>query len=126
MAARVRLVEPSAFTKVSALGVEEQRVNVVLDLPEVAADLGDGFRVDVALVVAEVADVPRVPASAVFRAEDGYVVFAVRDGRVSRRPVVPGLVNRDHAEIREGLAAGEVVVRFPTSALSDGTRVKTR
>jgi HlyD family secretion protein len=124
--ARVRVVEPAAFTKVSALGVEEQRVNVVLDLAEVPAGLGDGFRVDVAVVVSEAADVLKVPASAVFARGGGHAVFAVRGGRAQRLDVVLGLANRDEAEVRDGLAPGDEVVRYPTSALREGVRVTRR
>ena len=121
--ARVRLVEPAAFTKVSALGVEEQRVNVVLDMTETPAGLGDGYRVDVSVLVAQAPDVPKVPASAVFRSGDRHAVFVVSAGRANRREIAIGLVNRDEAEVREGLSVGELVVRYPTSALRDGVRV---
>jgi HlyD family secretion protein len=124
--ARVRVVEPAAFTKVSALGVEEQRVNVVLDLAEVPAGLGDGFRVDVAVVVSEAADVLKVPASAVFARGGGHAVFAVRGGRALRLDIVLGLANRDEAEVRDGLAPGDEVVRYPTSALREGVRITRR
>ena len=122
----VRLVEPSAFTKVSALGVEEQRVNVVLDMPAVPATLGDGFRVEASIVVADVPDALKVPASAVFRAGGGRAVFVVAQGRAAQRAIEGGLANRDELEVLAGLAAGEAVVRYPTSALADGMRVALR
>jgi HlyD family secretion protein len=124
--ASVRLVEPAAFTKVSALGVEEQRVNVVLDMPSIPAALGDGFRVEASIVVADVPDALKVPASAVFRAGGGRAVFVVAQGRAVQRAIEGGLANRDELEVRAGLAAGEAVVRYPTSALADGARVMPR
>ncbi len=124
--ARVRLVEPAARTKVSALGVEEQRVDVVLDLDAVPAALGDGFRVDVSVVVAQAGDVVKVPASAVFRRGDGDAVFVLQDGRARLRAIETGLRNRDEIEARRGVAPGEDVVRYPTSALADGVRAAAR
>jgi HlyD family secretion protein len=122
----VRLVEPAAFTKVSALGVEEQRVNVILDAAGLPQALGDGYRVDVGVVVADAADVAKVPASSVFRTRDGHAVFVVGDRRARLRAVVVGLSNRDDAHVTQGLAPGEAVVRYPTSALRDGSRVRER
>jgi HlyD family secretion protein len=123
ISARVRVVEPAAFTKVSALGVEEQRVNVVLDIPEAPPSLGDAFRVDVRILETE-ARVRKLPASAVFRTATGDRVFVVRDGRAQARDVEIGLRNRDEAQVKSGLEAGESVVRFPSSALADGTSVR--
>lgn len=122
--ARVRLVEPAAFTKVSALGVEEQRVNIVLDMAAIPPGLGDGYRVDVAIVVGAARDALKVPASAVFRAGERHAVFVVADGRATRQEIAIGLANRDEVEVVQGLASGAAVVRYPTSALADGVRVK--
>jgi HlyD family secretion protein len=134
----VRRVEPSAFTKVSALGVEEQRVNVLVDLispHERWAALGDGYRVSVRIVVLSVDDAVRVPVSAVFplpapagdaSAPARTAVFAVRDGRARQVPVELGGRNGVHAWIRSGLQAGERVIVYPPSAVMDGVRVRPR
>jgi HlyD family secretion protein len=126
---RVRLVEPSAVTKVSALGVEEQRVWVVIDITsprEAWATLGDGYRIDARIVVDEVAKATLVPESALFRRGDGWAAFVV-DREVAReRPV--SVVRRSGriAAISDGLRPGERVVLFPPSTLSDGARVRER
>jgi HlyD family secretion protein len=124
--ARVRRVEPSAFTKVSALGVEEQRVNVVADLvdpPERRRGLGDGFRVELHVVTAELPRALLVPLGAVFRQGDGWSVFRVDGGRAVLRPVTIALRNARFAEVKDGLAEGDTVVLYPGEALQNGTRV---
>jgi HlyD family secretion protein len=121
--AEVRRVEPSAFTKVSALGVEEQRVNVIGRLLEPAPSLGDGYRIEARIVVWEAPDVLRVPASALFRAGDDWAVFRVEDGVARRLPVEVGERSRATAEVRGGLAEGDAVVLHPSDRLSDGARV---
>jgi HlyD family secretion protein len=124
--ARVRRVEPSGFTKVSALGVEEQRVNVVADLVAPEPRLGDGFRVEVRIVVWEGEDVVQVPASALFRVGAEWAVFAVEGGRARQRIVRVGQQATFEAEVREGLAEGELVVLHPSDRLRDGVRVTPR
>lgn len=127
--ARVRLVEPSGFTKVSALGVEEQRVNVIADFVAAAEHrprLGDGFRVEARIVAWESDDVLVVPAGALFRDGDQWAVFAVQAGRARLRPVKIGHQNGREAEVLEGLAPGESVVQYPGDQLRDGTRVQPR
>lgn len=127
--ARVRLVEPSGFTKLSALGVEEQRTNVVLDLltpPEVWKALGDGFRVDARIVVFREADALLAPASALFREGEGWAAFVVEEGRARRRSVVAPRRGAREAMVESGLAEGETVVLYATDAISEGARVKTR
>lgn len=125
--ARVRTVEPYAFTKVSVLGVEEQRVNVIADFIDSPASLGDGYRVDARIVIWESADVLKIPASALFRAErDQWMVFVAANGRASRRAVQPGHRNASEAEIVEGLQPGEVVVLHPPNDLDDGDRIAVR
>jgi HlyD family secretion protein len=130
LAARVRLVEPAAFLKVSALGVEEQRVNVVADFtdpPEVRRALGDAYRVEAKVVVWEAADVMKVPAGALFRGPDGgWAVFAVRGGRAVRTAVELGHNNGVEAEVHSGLTAGDVVVLHPSDQIRDGGRVTGR
>lgn len=126
---RVRLVEPFGFTKVSALGIEEQRVNVVIDLvdpPAARRELGHGFRVEVRIVVWEAPDVLQVPVSALFRAGDRWAVFAVAEGRAGLRPVTLGRRNDLTAEVVEGLAAGDGVILHPTDKVADGVRVVGR
>lgn len=122
--ARVRLVEPSGFTKVSPLGVEEQRVDVVGDLLDPPGRLGDRYRVEVRIVLWEGRDVFKVPAGALFRTPEGWAVFTVEDGRAHRRPVRAGRRNPDEAEILSGLAAGAVVVVHPSDTVEDGVRVR--
>lgn len=122
--AKVRRVEPSGFTKTSALGVEEQRVNVIADFVDPPAGLGDGFRIEARIVVFEAADVLQLPASALFRRGEGWAVFAVEDGVARRRDVEIGAQNPFAAELRQGLEAGERVVLHPSDRLADGARVR--
>lgn len=130
LAAVVRLVEPSAFTKVSALGVEEQRVNVIADLVGPAADratLGDNYRVEAKIVVCERPEVVKCPTGSLFRDEGGWAVFvAGADGRAKRRGVKVGRRTELEAEVLGGLEAGERVVVHPGDTLRDGVRVKAR
>jgi HlyD family secretion protein len=121
--ARVMRVEPSAFTKVSPLGVEEQRVNVVLafDGPEL---LGDRFRVDASIVTWESDDVLRVPMSALFRSDSRWSVFVVEDGEARLRLVEIGHQGRSHAEVLTGLEQGDRVVLHPSEAIGDRVPVE--
>ena len=120
----VRVVEPSARTRVSALGVEEQRLTVVIDAATVPASLGDGFRLDASIVTWEGRPLT-VPASALLREGDTWELFVVRDGRASRQRVEIGHVGGGAAEVRGGLLAGDRVVLFPPDALRSGDRVQT-
>jgi len=122
--ARVRRVEPSGFTKVSALGVEEQRVNVIADLAEPNPALGDGYRFEARIVVWEGPDVLQVPASALFRQAGAWSVFVVDGTRARRRDVTIGQRGGFAAEIREGLSPGETVVLYPSDRLADGVRIR--
>lgn len=125
--ARVRLVEPAAFTKVSALGVEEQRVNVIADIvtpPGQRAALGDQFRVEARIVTWEAEDVLKVASGAIFRRGNQHAVFAVRDGRAELQPVTTGRSSGTETEIVSGLQAGEHVVIYPGDRINDGDRVK--
>jgi len=122
--ARVRRVEPSGFTKVSALGVEEQRVNVIADLAEPNPALGDGYRFEAMIVVWEGPGVLQVPASALFRQAGEWNVFVVEGSRARRRDVTAGQRGGFSAEIREGLAPGETVVLYPSDRLADGVRIR--
>ncbi|MEQ8847753.1 HlyD family efflux transporter periplasmic adaptor subunit [Botrimarina sp.] len=124
---RVRLVEPAGFTKVSSLGVEEQRVNVIIDLvdpPEERRSLGDGFRVEARIVTDTAADVLTVPGSALFRVADRWAVFRIIDGLAQLTPVELGRRNDRLAEVREGLAEGDPVVAHPSDRIADGVAVE--
>ncbi len=123
---RVRRVEPSGFTKISALGVEEQRVNVVMDItdpPEVRAGLGDGFRVETRVVVWQSEDELKAPTGALFRRDEGWAVFAVDGGRAVLRSIEIGERNAQEAQVLGGLEPGQEVVVYPSDSLSDGSRV---
>lgn len=125
----VRLVEPSGFTKISTLGVEEQRVNVIVDLvdpPQLRESLGDGFRVEARIVIAEADDVLKAPSNALFRVGGEWAVFRVEDGVARQRLVKLGLENGLEAEVVEGLAEGDEVVTHPGDNIVDGTRVRPR
>ncbi len=124
---KVRRVEPSGFMKVSALGVEEQRVNVVIDLadPTVhARRLGDGYRLEVRIVVWHDDHALQVPIGCVFRHGDGWAVFVVNDGRARLQPVPLGQRNDQQAQVLEGLSEGQTVVVHPPDMLKDGRRVE--
>jgi HlyD family secretion protein len=127
--ARVRRVEPSGFTKISALGVEEQRVNVVLDFAEpgaAMAALGDGYRVEVRVVTWENPNVLKVPAGALFREGDAWAVYKVEGDRTVKTMVTIGQQTGQEAELLSGLQEGERVVLHPGDSLADGSRVEAR
>lgn len=122
----VRTVEPTGFTKISALGVEEQRVLVIADFiapPESWRRLGDGYRVEAKFVVWEREDALTVPASALFRRDDGWAVFVVEDDRARFRQVKVGPGSGLLTEVIEGLDAGDVVIVHPDDEVADGVRV---
>jgi len=123
--AKVRVVEPYAFTKVSALGIEEQRANVVLDPVDPLGPLGDGYRVEVRIVIWSADQALQAPASALFRSGASWAVFRVENGRAVKREVKVGQRNAVSAQILDGLHSGEVVIRYPSNELSDGARVRT-
>ncbi|QFU16509.1 efflux RND transporter periplasmic adaptor subunit [Microvirga thermotolerans] len=126
---RVRLVEPSAFTKVSALGVEEQRVWVVIDIVsphDLWNTLGDGYRVDVRIVTEEIPKATLAPSGALFRRGDGWAVFVLIDGTAHERPVTVQRRSGRIAAIAAGLQPGDVVIPYPPGALHDGARVRIR
>ncbi|MEL7059651.1 MAG: efflux RND transporter periplasmic adaptor subunit [Acidobacteriota bacterium] len=123
----VRRVEPSGYTKISALGVEEQRVDVVVDFDDPRAAweaLGDGFRVEVVVVVWQDDDVLQVPSGALFRDGGAWHVFAVADGAIERRAVDVGARQALTAQILGGLDEGETVVLFPPDGLESGAAVE--
>jgi len=126
---KVRRIEPFGFTKVSALGIEEQRVNVVIDITtprERWARLGHGYRVEPRIVLWESADVLRVPLSALFRHGQQWAVFVEREGRAQLRPVEIGQGNGLEAEVLQGLERGERVVLHPGDRVSQGARLAER
>jgi HlyD family secretion protein len=127
LAARVRLVEPAAFTKISALGVEEQRVNVVLDFAEPldrVQTIGDGFRVEARIVTHRIEDAVKAPVGALFRDGEGWAVFALEGNRAVKRPVNAPRRNGVEAQIEAGLQAGDKIVVYPSDALKDGARIR--
>lgn len=127
LAARVVRIEPVAFTKVSALGIEEQRVNVIAQAEgAVPPALGDGFRVDATIAVAAHDNVLLAPAAALVRDGTQWSLLVVDGGRARRRPVDVVERNPQHAWIRDGAKPGERVVLYPGAAIDDGQRVRVR
>jgi HlyD family secretion protein len=127
--ARVRMVEPSAFTRLSALGVEEQRVNVVIDLiapKKQWATLGDGYRVEAHIVVWQSGDAVHVPASAVFRHDDAWAVYRVEGELARLQPVTIGERNGREVQIVEGIEPPAKVVVHPSDRIQDGVAIKAR
>jgi HlyD family secretion protein len=128
--ARVRRIEPAGFMKISALGVEEQRVNVVLDFvessPAARAALGDGYRVEVRVVIWESANVVQVPTSALFRHGEQWAVYVFEGGRARRTLVELGHQTGQFAEVLSGLDEGARVILHPGDTLVDGARVRER
>ncbi len=121
--ARVRVVEPGAFLKISALGVEEQRTNVRADFIDPPGPLNDGYRIEGRVVVWESANATRVPVSSLFRSGDDWAVFVVEQGHARTRPIRIGQRNALDAEVLEGLNPGDIVIRHPPNDLADGARV---
>lgn len=129
LAGVVRVVEPSGFMKISALGVEEQRVNVIIDFlddPSRRATLGDNFRVEARIVVDHAENTLRVPLGALFRLKDEWAVFSVVDGRARLTPVSISRRSDRVAECTAGLDVGDRVILFPSDQISDGVRVTAR
>ncbi len=125
----VQRVEPAAFTKVSALGIEEQRVNVIIDIDSPRQEwggLGHDFRVDVHVETWRGEDVVRAPDAGVFRQGENWAAFVVDAGRARLRPVDLGRSNGAHAEVVAGLEPGDVVVVYPPDSLTDGDRLRDR
>ncbi|HUF20664.1 MAG TPA: HlyD family efflux transporter periplasmic adaptor subunit [Burkholderiales bacterium] len=125
----VKRIEPTGFTKISALGVEEQRVWVIVDIvspPEQWSRLGDGYRVNARFVLWESDDVLKVPTSSLFRNGAGWAAFVEEDGRVRLCAVQIGQRGTLYSEVTAGLAAGETVIAHPDRDLADGRRVRLR
>lgn len=124
--AKVRLVEPAAFTKVSALGVEEQRVNVIGDFVDSSKSFGDAYHVDVQIVVWNGKNVLKTPMSSLFRCGKSWCTFVMKDNKAERRLVEVGQRSDFEAEIRQGLKSGEVVILHPTEQINNGSQVSLR
>lgn len=124
--ATVRKIDPAAFTKVSALGIEEQRVNTVLDFVHADARLGHGFRVVAELAIWDCAACLTVPISALFRSGDRWRVFRLVDGQLRETEIEIGRMNDEVAQVVGGLSDGDVVVVHPSDTLADGGRAKLR
>jgi HlyD family secretion protein len=126
---KVRVVEPVGFTKVSALGVEEQRVWVIADFTSPARQwqpLGDGYRVEASFILWQGDDILQVPASALFREGEGWALYAVQDGKAVKRAVKVGQRNGLSAQILSGINAGDRVIVHPDDQVKDGVRVAVR
>jgi len=121
---RVRRVEPSGFTKLSSLGIEEQRVNVVGDLAAFPPGLGDRFRVEVRIVIWQCESVIRAPASALFRRGEGWAAYVVQDGRARLRDIQIGHRTPYEVEVLRGLKPGESLILDPSDRIGEGTRVR--
>jgi HlyD family secretion protein len=126
---RLRLVEPVGFTKISALGVEEQRVLVIADFTSPSSQwqqLGDGYRVDTRFILWEGDKVLQIPASALFRHNNGWAVFVIDDEEAHLRSVEPGQRSGLVAQILNGLQEGEMVITHPDEKIEDGVAVELR
>jgi len=126
---RVRLVEPSGFTKISALGVEEQRVNVIIDFvapPAERPSLGDAYRVEARVIVDEAPHALKVPNSATFRSGENWAVYVIIDGRAVVRTVKLGRRNEHEAEVLQGLKEGDTVIVHPSDKITAGVAVEPR
>ena len=126
---RVRLIEPSAFTKISALGVEEQRVNIVVDfnMPQSEREsLGDGFRMEARIVIWEKNNVLKVPTSALFRRDNEWHVFVIEEGKAATRKLKIGQRNGLEAVVLEGLTVNEQIIVHPSDQVAEGVQVVER
>lgn len=129
LAARVRLVEPAGFLKISSLGVEEQRVNIIADFtgpPETRAALGDAYRVEARIVVWESPRVLKIPAGCLFRVRGQWAVYVANNRAVRLRRVEVGHNSGLEAEILRGLVVGEQVIVHPSDKLADGSKITPR
>jgi len=119
----VQYIEPEAFTKISALGVEEQRVNVIAELLNVPDNMGAEYRVEVAIVTWQEQDVLTIPTSAIFQRSNGWNTFVVVEGQTELRPVLIGSRGRDYTQVIDGVSDGDTVIVFPSDLINEGTRV---
>ncbi len=129
LAGKVRRVEPFGFTKISALGIEEQRVKVIVDFtdpPDQWRPLGHGYRIEARILVWQAEDLLQVPLSALFREGDDWAVFVEEEGRARLRKVSVGQRNSEAAQLLDGLSAGDAVVVHPSDRVLDGVRLERR
>jgi HlyD family secretion protein len=127
LSGKVRVVEPAGFTKISSLGVEEQRVLVIVDLTspdQNEQSLGDGYRLEASFIIWEGKDVLQVPASALFRKQEGWAVFVVKNNKAILREVKVGHRTGLAAEILSGLREGEEVISHPDNSIEEATRIR--
>ena len=124
--ARIRTIEPSAFTRVSALGVDEQRVNVRMDLVDPPSGLGDGYRVETRTIVWQEPSVLKAAPSAVFQTGEDWALYAIEGGRARLHKVRVGHRSGDAVEILSGISEGAKVILFPSDRIGDGVRVKPK
>ncbi|CAJ0800258.1 Macrolide export protein MacA [Ralstonia psammae] len=124
ISATVRTVGPGAFTKVSALGVEEQRVHIVADLVDPPGRLNDGYRVQGRIVIWDRPDVLKVPIGALYRCGDNWCAFVVKNGKAAQRTIQIGQRNAEEAQILDGLQNDDTVVVYPPTTLGDGMNVR--
>lgn len=125
----VRYVEPSGFTKFSALGVEEQRVNVIIDLlepPEQRHTLGDAFRIEAEITLWQTDAALRVPTSALFRVGEAWATFVVRDGVAQQQQLQVGAMNEAFAEVLSGVDEGDIVIEYPGDQIEAGVAIVPR
>lgn len=120
----MRTIEPSAFTKVSALGIEEQRVNVVADLTTPSAALGDGYRVEGRIIVWQADNVLQVPVSALFRRGESWCLFVVENGEASLRQIEVGQRTPFEIEVKSGLDEGAQLIIHPSNQIQEGMRIQ--
>lgn len=126
---RVRLVEPFGFTKISALGIEEQRVNVIIDFVSSQSEwqnLGHGYRVETRVVVQDQRDILKIPVSALFRSGESWAVFVDDDSEARMQTITLGRRNTLEAEVTEGLSQDDTVILHPSDAIVDGVAVMQR
>lgn len=123
---RVRTVEPSAFTKISTLGVEEQRVRVIAEIDTPPASLGDGYHLEARILIWQVDSTLQVPVGALFRQGPGWAVFRAEGDTAVLTAVELGQRNREQVQVLNGLAPGQLVIAYPPSDLEDGSRINAR
>ena len=128
ISARVKRIEPFAFTKISALGIEEQRVNVIIDLDSTddADRLGHGYRVDVGITIWSAEDVISIPMTALFRHDNEWTVYVIEMGRAKLRQIEIGHLNARRAEVLSGIQPGSFVIEHPSNRIRDGVKIVDR
>ncbi|MEN9225574.1 MAG: HlyD family efflux transporter periplasmic adaptor subunit [Thermostichus sp. DRC_bins_24] len=122
----VRTVEPAAFTKVSALGVEEQRVNIIASIEYPPVRLGDGYRIEAEVIIWQNEEALKLPLSALFRCQDQWCVYVAEEARAQQRQVALGQRSTTMAEVLQGLEAGETVILYPSDHVQPGRRIQPR